>query len=539
MVRKVGLEEFLKNHKKEKLISPEKIEIANDEEIIEKQDEELIFDNGYGGFSKDGKEYKIAINKENNLPTIWANVISNKGFGIITTENMHDLIWNKNSRLNRITAWNNDTVLNIPSQIIYMKDENTGKIWTLNSNILPNSNYYYVTYGFGYSKYKNVYDGILQQTDIFVPNEENIVVTKIRLKNTSEKIKKLKILVYLKTVLGEDESVSSSNCYFEKDENIIFMKNMLASPEFNKIAYVSSNVKINNFTKSKRIFFGNGNIKLPDSLFVNNFESCSGIGNCLGLEFEIELKEYEEKFLILNIGQENSLMEIYKTSNKFESLNNIEKSFSNLNKRWNNLINNLTIKTPDEELNILMNGWLVYQTLSCRIWGKSGFYQSGGANGFRDQLQDCLGMKYIDVSLLKEQIVKCARHQFIEGDVLHWWHDETKRGIRTRFSDDYLWLPYAVFEYVKFTGDYNILDEQIEYLEGEILKEDEMEVYNLYFASSVKETLYEHCIRAINKSCDFGEKGLPKIGSGDWNDGFSNIGVKGRGESIWLRIFPI
>ena len=329
----------------------------------------------------------------------------------------------------------------------------------------------------------------------------------------------------------------AGNCYFEKDENIIFIKNLLASPEFNKIAYFSSNTRIKNFTKSKKVFFGNGNIKLPDSLFVNNFESKEGIGNCLGIEFEINLREYEEKYLILDLGQENNLMEIYKTSNKFGNIENIDKGLESVNKRWANLINNLTIKTPDDELNILINGWLVYQTISCRLWGKSGFYQSGGANGFRDQLQDCLGMKYIDISLLKEQILKCARHQFVQGDVLHWWHDETKKGIRTRFSDDLLWLPYAVFEYVKFSGDKEILNEQIEYLVGDELKENEVEVYNLYFASDIKESLYEHCLKAINKACDFGENGFPKIGSGDWNDGFSNIGIKGKGESVWLGFF--
>ena len=329
----------------------------------------------------------------------------------------------------------------------------------------------------------------------------------------------------------------AGNCYFEKDENIIFIKNLLAFPEFNKIAYFSSNTRIKSFTKSKKVFFGNGNIKLPDSLFVNNFESKEGIGNCLGLEFEINLREYEEKYLILDLGQENNLMEIYKTSNKFGNIENIDKGLESVNKRWANLINNLTIKTPDDELNILINGWLVYQTISCRLWGKSGFYQSGGANGFRDQLQDCLGMKYIDISLLKEQILKCARHQFVQGDVLHWWHDETKKGIRTRFSDDLLWLPYAVFEYVKFSGDKEILNEQIEYLVGDELKENEVEVYNLYFASDIKESLYEHCLKAINKACDFGENGFPKIGSGDWNDGFSNIGIKGKGESVWLGFF--
>jgi len=276
---------------------------------------------------------------------------------------------------------------------------------------------------------------------------------------------------------------------------------------------------------------------LPDCLFVDNFESCSGIGDCLGLEFEVDLKEYEEKYLIFQIGQENTLPEIERVSQKFQKVENICKSMEEVSRKWMNLTNNLTIKTPEESLNILANGWLVYQTIGCRLWGKSGFYQSGGANGFRDQLQDCLGMKYIDVQLLKEQIEKCCRHQFIEGDVLHWWHEETKKGVRTRFSDDLLWLPYSVCEYISFSDDTEILEEQLEYLSGEKLKEFENESYQLYFASDIKETIYEHCIRAINHACNFGERGLPKIGSGDWNDGFSNIGTKGKGESVWLGFF--
>ncbi|MBR2289816.1 MAG: hypothetical protein IJ867_04275 [Clostridia bacterium] len=513
IVQNGGIEEFVKSHKAKKLKVPEKYEIVDEEENLEKQSEELLFDNGYGGFSEDRKEFKFCVNREKPLPTIWANVISNKGFGLITTENMQDLVWSKNSRLNRITAWNNDTVLNIPSQIIYLRDEENNKAWTLNSNILPNSNYYYVTYGFGYSKYKNVYDGILQQTDIFVPNEEKVAITKIRLKNTSDSLKRLKILVYLKTVLGEDENMSLGNCYFEKEGNMILMKNMLAPQEFNKISYISANQEIEGFTKSKKIFFGNGNVSLPDSLFVDNFETCSGIGDCLALAFEIELKEYEEQYLILKLGQENSLSEIDKTQSKLENLEDIDRSLLEVNQKWNNFVNNLSFKTPDEELNVLANGWLIYQTISCRLWGKSGFYQSGGANGFRDQLQDCLGMKYIDSSLLREQILKCSMHQFLEGDVLHWWHDETKKGVRTKFSDDLLWLPYSVCEYIKFTGDSEILDEEVPYLTGDCLKEEENEVYNLYFSSEVKETVYQHCIRAINRACNFGENGLPKIGS--------------------------
>jgi len=207
------------------------------------------------------------------------------------------------------------------------------------------------------------------------------------------------------------------------------------------------------------------------------------------------------------------LSQIKGTLNKLNTLQDIDQSLDDVNKKWNNLINRISVKTPDEELNILANGWLIYQTISCRLWAKSGFYQSGGANGFRDQLQDCLGMKYVDIEFLQEQILKCCRHQFIQGDVLHWWHDETKKGVRTKFSDDLLWLPYCVCEYIKVTDDYEILDEETEYITGEELKENENEFYNLYFAANIKETVYNHCIRAIDKACDFGVNGLPKIGS--------------------------
>ncbi|MCI8309282.1 MAG: hypothetical protein HFJ45_03560 [Clostridia bacterium] len=532
-----GIDSFIKEQKKLKYKKVSNKNAIFEEEIVPKREEDLLFFNEYGGFSLDGKEYKFAVNKENKLPSIWSNIISNKMFGLITTENMHDIIWNKNSRLNRITAWNNDTVLNIPSQIIYVRNQKNNKVWTLNSNVLPNPNYYYVTYGFGYSKYKNVSDGILQETDIFVPNDSSISITKIRFKNTTLDEKKLKIIVYLKTVLGEDENVTSGNVYMEKNKNIILMKNMLVDAEFRKIAYITSNMEIKSYTKSKKEVFGNGGILMPDGLFLDEFSSKSGIGNCVAVEFEIDLKEYEENYLCLMIGQENDIFEIEKQKNNFEKIENVDKALNDVNKRWLNLTSTLNIKTPDDKLNILLNGWLIYQTIACRIWAKTAFYQSGGAIGFRDQLQDCLGMKFVDSDMLKEQIIKEAMHQFIQGDVLHWWHEETKKGIRTKFSDDLLWLPYSVYEYVNVTSDYNFLDEEIEYLQGDELKEGEDEVYNQFYKSEVKESLYMHCIRAIDRACKFGDNGFPLIGSGDWNDGFSNIGTKGKGESVWLGFF--
>ena len=528
-----GIKQFIKsNQKNYNNRINKKVEFNDEEELSYKYNDNLKFGNEYGGFSEDFKEYKFYINSENKLPTVWSNIICNKMFGTVVTENMIDIIWNKNSRLNRLTSWNNDSVLNIPSQIIYIKDMDNNKIWTLNNNIISNKSFEEITYGFGWAKYRKKINKIEHETTIFVPNEQNRIITNIKLKNTSLENKRIKVMVYFKTVLGEDETTTDGKVYIEKNDNYILMKNLLGIEEFKKIAYITSDIEIKSFTKNKKRFFGNGSIDLPDCLFGNIFENKSGIGNCVGLEFEINIKANEQFDWNIIIGQENDLNSIKKLEIK-----DIENNLIEVKKKWDNLVNTLIIKTPDEQINALVNGWLIYQTIACRIWGKTAFYQSGGAYGFRDQLQDCVGMKYIDSNFLKEQIIKCSMHQFVQGDVLHWWHEETKRGCRTKFSDDLLWLPYCVLEYIEMTSDYAFLDEKIEYLNGEELKENEQERYCQFYKTDFEESLYWHCIKAIDRVCTFGKHGFPKIGAGDWNDGFSNIGPKGKGESVWLGFF--
>lgn len=238
-------------------------------------------------------------------------------------------------------------------------------------------------------------------------------------------------------------------------------------------------------------------------------------------------------------GSEDSIQNAKNTAYKYSKVSNCKEELKNCKDFWYELLTKIQVNTPLESMNLMLNGWAVYQTIVSRLWSRTGYYQSGGAIGFRDQLQDTLGIKYIESNIMRNQILKHARHQFIEGDVEHWWHEETNRGIRTRFSDDLLWLCYVVYEYIECTRDYNILDEEIPYLQGEILEEGTDERYDEYLESDIKEPLYMHCIRAIEKSLDFGENGLPKIGSGDWNDGLNTVGNKKRGESVWLRIFPI
>ena len=515
------------------------INLNNNVEIYPLKKENLLFDNSYGGFSKDGKEYLIYKNTDNKLPSVWCNILANSFFGTIVSDSLGGYTWSKNSRLNRLTSWQNDPVTDLPSEIFYIKDENNKLMWTLNSNVVPNDNYYYITHGFGYTLVKNTNDNLTQEVEIFVPNEESLKMYKIRIKNLINENRRIKIVVYIKPVLGEDEILTNGNIEVKKVNNSLIVKNVFRDVNFkNKTMYVTSNQTINSFTGEKDSFFGEGSILNPDALYTN-LNNLSGLGknSCIGIQFNLKFEKFEDKMISIILGEAQNTEEIEKIKEKYDNNENIQNEIYNVKTKWNDILNTITVKTPSESTNIMMNGWLVYQTLSSRLFGKTGYYQSGGAFGFRDQLQDTIGLRYIDSKYLKEQIINSARHQFIEGDVLHWWHSETKKGVRTRFSDDLLWLVYSVIKFIKIENDFSILDENIEYLKGENLKENENEKYSIFYAGQIKEDLFSHCERAIQCVLNKGLEDFPKIGIGDWNDGFSNIGSKGNGESVWLGFF--
>ena len=529
------LKSFLKS------IKPQHTKLEFSKNKIEIEEKNMVeeYSNSYGEFSNDGKEYYMVVTKNNNLPTVWSNILANKFFGTLVTDNMGGFTWNKNSRLNRLTAWNNDPILNFPSEIIYIKDLQSNKVWTLNNNINNENLKCKITYGFGYARYVSELNHFYQETTIFVPNTENFKVTKIKFRNNSDEKKTLKILLYVKNVLGEDEIFTSGNINLIKYGNAILAKNCIEQEGFeNKIMFLLSNLKIRSCTGEKEDFFGEGDIEFPDSLYKESLNNKTGLGkdNCIAVQYEIEIQAYEEKQFFIILGQETKIEEIDKILNEYD-IDKIEKELIDTTKNWENILGTIKLKLPDKDLENLLNGWILYQTISSRLYAKSSYYQSGGAFGFRDQLQDCLALKYIDTQILRTQIINCARHQFLDGDVLHWWHEETKRGIRTKFSDDLLWLVYSVIEYIEFCGDYSILDEQVEYLKGDLLDKNEDEKYNIFYHTEEKESIYEHCIRAIEKSLNFESEQIPKIGTGDWNDGFSNLGRKGKGESVWLGFF--
>ena len=514
-----------------------------EEEIERKalESDKLKYYNEYGGFSADGSEYVIRVNKDEKLPTVWSNIMANENFGTVVTEGLGGYTWYKNSRLNRITAWNNNQVTDVPSEAVYMEDMDTKKVWSVSVNPTPDDNDYYVVYGFGYSKYTHTSGGIYQELKVFVPEKENCKVQILHLENKLAKKKNIKIVYYIKPVLDEDEIKSNGyiELKYDSSTNVITLWNQTKPVQNRTIAYIACSEKITSYTGSKKSFIGKGTIKNPEGIrkLELDRENTLGKEEVVAIEFKINLEAFERKDIVITLGVDENSLNLQDTAYKYANVNNAVSEYENTKRYWKKLLGNIKVETPVESMNILLNGWILYQTLCSRMFARSGYYQSGGAYGFRDQLQDCIGLKYVSPEFLKNQIIKHSKHQFIEGDVEHWWHEETGRGIRTRFSDDLLWLPYMVAEYIKFTGDWSILDEETEYVKGAALEEGIDERYDLYPPSEEKESIYKHCIRAIEKSLNFGENGLPKIGSGDWNDGFSTVGNKGKGESVWLGFF--
>ena len=448
--------------------------------------------------------------------------------------------WYKNSRLNRISNWSNRAFLDDPSEIIYLEDYKTGKKWSLGLNPMPDENDYSIIYGFGYSKFIHNSLGINQELEMFVPCLDTAKLSILRLTNNNPERRKLKLVYYIKPVLGEDE-IKSDGCIkinYDDNSNMVIGENLYEATFKNKV-FLTSSEKIKSFTGDKKLFLGKGGISNPDGLKKVRLNNSSGFGstNCIAIQIDIELDSMSSKEIVLNLGVCENIIDGKNMAYKYNKIQNCKQELEAVKRKWKDTLERLQVYTPIESMNIMLNGWALYQTISSRLYGKTGFYQSGGAYGFRDQLQDTLCLKYTNPNKVKEQIIKHSMHQFIEGDVEHWWHEETSRGIRTRFSDDLLWLPFMVEEYIEATGDSKILEIKTPYLQGEVLKEDEEERYDLYKSSEIQGSIYDHSIRAIEKTLNFGEHGIPKIGTGDWNDGFSTVGNKGKGESVWLGFF--
>lgn len=462
-----------------------------------KEDNELKYFNEYGGFNKNGEEYVIT---NQDTPTPWCNVIANSKFGTIVSNNECGFTYAYNSQMFKVTSWTNDIVLNDKSEGIIVNGErvNASKC----------------VHGFGYSTFSHDTKDYSFDTTHFVAVNDTIKFYKINFINKSNTDKKYKINFWINPTFGPNEEKSSRyllSDYYEK-MNAILIRNVYNINFSHITAFLSSTLPINNW-----------------SIDLILFKS---------IEVELDLKAHEEVNFSFMLGTEIGNENVSELIHKYNTNEKVNKEFKAVKDYLKNRLSVFKVKTPDESFNYVMNGWYLYQTIASRVNAKAGFYQVGGAFGYRDQLQDCTNLCIIEPALTREQIINNAKHQFIEGDVLHWWHEIIRLGLRSRYKDDFLWLVFAVNKYITISGDYKILDEQLEFVDGQQLTDKEAERGINYVYTNTKKSLFEHCLLSIDKSfSELGENGLPLMGGGDWNDGMNKIGIKGKGTSVWLGFF--
>jgi cyclic beta-1,2-glucan synthetase len=503
---------------------------------------ELLFDNGLGGFGADGREYVVRVRPGRPTPAPWCNVLANPEFGCLVSESSLGSTWSLNAGENRLTPWRNDPVLDTPSEAVYLRDEETASIWSPTPLPAGGHGEALTRHGAGYTSYHRQCHGLEQELTVFVPPDASLKVVRLRLKNTLARHRRLTATYYAEWVLG---TLREEQKAYITSELVGTHACLLArcgwKPEFSeRVAFLASELKVHGFTADRTEFLGRrGDYARPPGLerwgLAGRVDG--GVDPCAALQVHIELapgEEIETHFLLGQAADRDAALELvarYRDRAVVEQALLASKAF------WDEILGAVRVKTPEPSMDLMLNRWLLYQTISSRVFGRTAFYQSSGAFGYRDQLQDVLALLHAAPARARAHILEAAAHQFEAGDVLHWWHPPSGRGVRTRCSDDMLWLPYVVAEYVSATGDLAILSEPVPFLTGELLRRDEHDHYAQFEASPHRRSLVEHCRRALERGSTQGSHGLPLMGDGDWNDGMNRVGAQGRGESVWLAWF--
>ncbi len=503
---------------------------------------DLQFTNGLGGFTADGKEYVITTTPQTRTPVPWVNVIANPHFGTIISESGQSYTWVDNAHEIRLTPWNNDPITDLKGEVFYLKDEESGKFWSPTPLPCRGNSPYISRHGFGYSVFEHSEDGIHSEMTVFTDIEAPIKFIVIKLTNQSGRPRKLTATGYVEWVLGDLRAkyLKHTITALHEPTGAILASNAYSSEFTNRVAFFDADGTNKAITTDRTEFLGrNGALNNPDGLNRARLSGKTGAGldPCGVIQVAFELNEGEEREITFRLGAGKTMEHAAEIIMANVGVDIAHTALQIVHKYWEKALGVIKIYTPDTALNMLTNGWLNYQTLASRIWARSGFYQSGGAFGFRDQLQDTLSLMHAQPSLVKSQILLCASRQFKEGDVQHWWHPPTGRGVRTTCSDDYLWLPFVTAAYIKSTGDKGILNEQAYFLKGRLLNDGEDSYYDMPLQSNTFADLYQHCVKAINHALKFGAHGLPFMGSGDWNDGMDKVANEGKGESVWLAFF--
>ncbi|MBI1754280.1 MAG: glycosyl transferase [Acidobacteria bacterium] len=510
---------------------------------------DTVQDNGLGGFSPDGQEYRLRLEPGADgqpiLPPMpWSNVLANESFGFLTTERGISCTWNRNSRLHRLTPWVNDPVADPPGESLYLRDETDHTYWSPLPGPAGQGIPFAVRHGFGYTTWESAVEGLEQEVTVFAARHDPLKVVRVRVKNVGGRNRKLGLFWHAHLALAETPDQAAGRVDTLAEDGRLYAWNTAPGPFQGLVAFASASggEGAPAFTTDRAAFLGQGgSAREPEAVACSRrLDGRAGAVEhpCFAYQLDLDLAPGETRECLFVWGEATDAEGARRLAASIPGPAEAAAVLAEVRSHWDRTLSGLRIRTPEPALDLLVNGWLPYQNLACRLWGRTAYYQSGGAFGFRDQLQDASGLLYLLPELTRSQILLHAAHQFVEGDVLHWWHPPIEEGIRTRFSDDLLWLPYVTGYYLRRTGDWDILDERAPYLTARALAPGEDEAYLAPTASGTDGDLYDHCCRSLDLCMSrVGAHGLPLMGTGDWNDGMNRVGREGRGESVWMAFF--
>ena len=502
----------------------------------------LLLPNPCGGFAADGREYVITLDADQNTPAPWANVLANAQFGTVLSESGGAYTWGENAHEFRLTPWHNDPVTDASGEALYVRDEESGHYWSPTPLPRRGEGAYRIRHGFGYSVFEHSEDGIRTELWVYVALDAAVKFSVLKVHNTSGRARRLSATGYVEWVLGDLREKTAMHVVSEADPvtGALLARNAYNTEFSGRVAFFDAEHPARSVTGDRSEFLGrNGSLRDPAAMTHAHLSGQVGaaLDPCAAIQIPFDLGAGDKRDIIFRLGMAGSPKEASALVQRCRGVGTAAAALGAVHAHWSSTLGAVQVRTPDPALDVLVNGWLLYQVIASRFLARSGYYQSGGAIGFRDQLQDAMAMIHAQPGAVRQHLLLCAAHQFGEGDVQHWWHPPLDRGVRTRCSDDYLWLPLCVSRYVHLTGDHAALDETAPYLEGRAVSPDEEAYYDRPTRTERRESLYQHCVRAIEHSMPRGAHGLPLMGTGDWNDGMNRVGDQGRGESVWLGFF--